>query len=172
MKLLILGAGQYGHVIKELVRNQFTTIDFLDDKEPTAIGKLDDYKMLKDKYEYAIVAIGDNEKRMELINQLEIVGYKLPQIISDKAYVSPSAIIEDGVVIEPMCVIHTEAKIKKGSLISAGAVVNHNSVVKQGCHIDCNSVVGAGAVVPEKMHLNYNQTIMKTNKPESWEFSE
>lgn len=171
MNLLILGAGQYGHVIKELARNQFTTIDFLDDNETGVVGKIEDYKKLREKYEYAIVAIGDNDKRMELINQLEKVGYKLPIIVSDKSYVSPSAGIEDGVVIEPMCIIHTEAKIEKGSLISAGAVVNHNAVVKQGCHIDCNSVVGAGALVPEKMHLNYNQTIMKTNKPENWEFS-
>lgn len=34
MNLLILGAGEYGKQVEELVRNQFTTIDFLDDNSP------------------------------------------------------------------------------------------------------------------------------------------
>ena len=60
MNLLILGAGEYGQLVKELARNRYTTIDFLDDKSTAAIGKLEEYKKYVDKYE-AIVAIGNNE---------------------------------------------------------------------------------------------------------------
>ena len=48
MKLLILGAGEYGRLVKELARNKYTTIDFLDDKSDVAIGKFEDYRKLKD----------------------------------------------------------------------------------------------------------------------------
>lgn len=170
--LLILGAGEYGQLVKELARNKYTTIDFLDDKSDVAIGKFEDYRKLKDKYPDAVVAMGNNEVRMEWLVRLEEAGYKLPILISEKAYVSPTAVIEEGCIVEPMAVINANAKVEKGTIVSAGAVVNHNAVVKQGCHIDCNAVVGADAVVPEKMHLNYSQVITRVTKPENWEFSE
>ena len=172
MNLLILGAGEYGKLVKELARNKYTTIDFLDDKSEAAIGKLEDYKNLGDKYLNAVVAIGNNEVRMEWLGRLKEAGYNLPILLSERACVSPSAVIEEGCIIEPLSVINANAKVEKGTIISSGAVVNHNALVKQGCHIDCNAVVGADAVVPEKMHLNYGQVITKVTKPENWEFSE
>ena len=44
MNLLILGAGEYGQLIKELAQNKYTTIDFLDDNSSVAIGKFEEYK--------------------------------------------------------------------------------------------------------------------------------
>ena len=172
MGLLILGAGEYGQLVKELARNKFTTIDFLDDNSPAAVGKLTDYIKLKEKYENAVVAIGNNEVRAEWLDRLEEEGYILPIIISDKAYIYPSAIIEPGCIIEPMAVINANAIVKKGTIVSSGAVVNHNAIVNKYCHIDCNAIVGADAIVPEKMHLNYGQVITKIRKPKNWEFSE
>ena len=172
MNLLILGAGEYGQLVKELARNKFTTIDFLDDNSPAAIGKLEDYKNLKDEYQNAVVAIGNNEIRAQWIDRLEEAGYNLPIVFSDRAYISPSAVIEPGCILEPMVVINTNAKVEKGSIISSGAVVNHNAVVHKCCHIDCNAVISADAVVPEMMNLNYGQVITRATKPENWEFSE
>lgn len=172
MKLLILGAGEYGQLVKELARNKYTTIDFLDDKSEAAIGKFEDYRKLKNKYVEVVVAIGNNEVRMEWLGKLKEAGYNLPILISEKAYVSPTAVIEEGCIIEPMTTINANAKVERCSIVSSGAVVNHNAIVKQGCHIDCNAVVGADAVVPEKMHLNYGQVITKVTKPDNWEFSE
>ena len=172
MNLLILGAGEYGQLVKELARNKFTTIDFLDDNSATAIGKLEDYKKLKEKYQNAVVVIDDNVIRAQWIDRLEEAGYNLPIILSDRAYISPSAVIELGCIVEPMAVINANAKVEKGSIILSGAIVNHNAIVHKYCHIDCNAVVGADAVVPEKMDLNYGQAITRVTKPENWEFSE
>ena len=86
MNLLILGAGEYGQLVKELARNKFTTIDFLDDNSPVAIGKLEDYIQLKYKYQNAVVAIGNNEIRAQWIDRLEEVGCDLPIVLSDRAY--------------------------------------------------------------------------------------
>ncbi len=172
MKLLILGAGQYGQLVKELARNHYTTIDFLDDNSNVAIAPLNSYKELKEEYQNAIVAIGNNDVRMEWLEKLETEGYNIPTLISDKAYGSPSSEVAKGCIVEPMVSINTAAKIEKGSIISSGAVVNHNSIVKFGCHIDCNAVVGAGAIVPEKTNIAYGQVIRKVARPEGWEFSE
>ena len=171
MNLLILGAGEYGQLVKELARNKYTTIDFLDDNSEAAIGKIDD--MTKYRLDYdAIVAIGNPEKRKELYEKLAALKFNIVTIISPRSCVSQSASIEPGCVVEPMAVINTGAKIKRGAFINAGAVVNHNAVVNEFCQIDCNAVVGANAEVPAGMHLNYCQTMIKVGKPENWSFSE
>ena len=172
MKLLILGAGEYGQLVKELARNQYPTIDFLDDNSDAAIGKLEEYQNLKDQYQNAIVAIGNNEIRHQWLLKLEEAGYTLATLISDKAYVSPTATIEPGVIIEPMVVVNANTTIKKGSIISAGAVINHNAVVNEGSHIDCNAIVGADAIVPKLSKLYYGQVFAKIGKPDNWKFSE
>ncbi len=171
MNLLILGAGEYGRLVKEIVRNKYSVIDFLDDNSPVAIGKISDLEKYKGEYD-AIVAIGNPEKRKELFEKLESLGFDIPTIISDKAYICPSAELEQGCVIEPMAVVNTGAKIKRGTFINAGAVVNHNAIVNEFCQIDCNAVVGANAEVPAGMHLNYCQTMIKVGKSENWSFSE
>ena len=170
-KLLILGAGEYGQLVKEIARNKYPVIDFLDDNSPVAIGEISDFEKYKVEY-HAIVAIGNPEKRKELFEKLESLGFDIPTIISDKAYISPSAELEQGCVIEPMAVVNTGAKIKRGTFINAGAVVNHNAVVNEFCQIDCNAVVGSNAKVPAGMHLNYCQTMIKVGKPDNWSFSE
>jgi len=148
-KLLIIGAGQYGMVAREAAESMgcFEKIDFLDDNNPAAIGKTDDYKKLINEYKYAVVAMGNSELRLELLKKLEDAGFEIPVLIHSRAYVSPSAKIGVGTIIEPMAVVHTEVQIGKGCLISAGAILNHNSVIGDGTHINCGSVVNARTVV-------------------------
>ncbi len=50
MDLLILGAGEYGQLVKELAQNKYRRISFLDDKSEVAIGKLEDYNKFVGKY--------------------------------------------------------------------------------------------------------------------------
>ena len=54
--LLILGAGQYGLVAREIALSMrcFEKIDFLDDKSELAIGRLEDYEKYTAGYSCAI----------------------------------------------------------------------------------------------------------------------
>ena len=141
--LLIIGAGQYGAMLKESARalNLYDKIDYLDDHSEEAIGTLADCAKFTDKYQCAIVAIGNADIRLEITDKLKEAGYEIVSFVSRRAYVSPSAKIAEGCVIEPMSVISTAVEIGRCCIISSGAVVNHNSVVDEGCHLDCNSTV-------------------------------
>lgn len=132
---------------------------FLDDNNPVAIGKLSDYKDFAEEYDCAIVAIGNAEIRLRLIDELESTGCEVVTLIHDKAYVSPSAKIGKGSIIEPMAVIQTDVKVGTGCIISAGAILNHNSVIEAGCHIDCGTIIGARALVKAKTKTPYGATI-------------
>lgn len=158
--LLIIGAGQYGMVVKEIAGTlAYDKIDFLDDNSEKAVGKIADIAKVKDEYKNAVVAIGNADIRLKLITELEKAGYDIPMLVHEKAYVSKSAVISKGSIIEPMAVIHTDVRIGTGCLISAGAVINHNCIIEDGCHIDCGTVIGARAVVKSKTNTKYGEII-------------
>lgn len=55
--------------------------------------------------------------------------------------IDPTAVLEEGVIVEPGAVIGPHAVIGRGSRIAAGAVVGHRCHVGRGCYIGANAVV-------------------------------
>ena len=163
MNLLIVGAGGYGHVAQQVAETvgKYEKISFLDDMNPEAIGKFDDYIKFKDEYEGAFVALGNTKLRREWFEKLRDAGYSLETLISPRGYVSRTAKLGEGTIVEPMAVVNSASTVGCGTLVCAGAVVNHNSVVGDFCHIDCGAVVGVGAVVEDNVKVIYNQVVFK-----------
>lgn len=161
-KLLILGAGQYGMVAKEIAEatGNYMAIAFLDDNNPMAIGKMQDYEKYTSEYDATIVAIGNAVLRLDLLNTPEQCGYHIPVLIHPTAYVSTSAEIAAGSFIEPMTVVHTEVVIDKGCIISAGTIVNHNSKIGSGCHLNCGTIVASNSVVQSQTKTQYGTRII------------
>lgn len=149
--LLILGAGQYGKIVWETAKAMecFDRIDFLDDNNPIAIGKLADYKTFGAQYTHVFVAIGNAKLRKQWLSILEDASFALPRLIHPQAYISASAVLGRAIIAEPMAVVNAGATVETGTLLCAGCVVNHNAHVMSVCQIDCNAVVAANATVPE-----------------------
>lgn len=155
--LLIVGAGIYGVVANEIAEsmNCFDKIDFVDDNRKetpngtTVIGTCADIENLAVKYNNVIVAIGNPEVRLSLLRKIEEeTPCRIVTLVSPHAYVSSSAQIMKGSIIESMAVIHTGSVIAVGCIISAGAVVNHASMCCDGVHVDCNATVAGNTLVP------------------------
>lgn len=160
--LIILGAGQYGQVAKEVAESMnFDRIAFLDDNNEQAIGKLGDYQKFVNEYSQAFVAIGNAEIRLSYINKLEDAGFELAVLVSPKAHVSPSAKLMGGTIVEPLAVVNANSNVGRGVFVCANAVVNHNAVVEDGCQLDCGSVVGSNVVLTAKTKLKYNDIFDK-----------
>lgn len=155
--LIIVGAGSYGVVVSEIAADVgcFEKIAFLDDESDVAangvkvLGTTRQLNEFASDYSDIIVAIGNPEKRLSLLNKIEHeTSYNIAVLVSPNAYVSPSATIEKGSIIEPMAVVHTGCVISSGCIISAGAVVNHFSTCGMCVHVDCNAIVEGYAFVP------------------------
>lgn len=128
--LLIIGAGQYGHLVKELAEDcGYEKGAFLDDNSPEAIGKVSEAESFCRDYKEVIVAIGNLQVREMLANELE-KQFCLATLIHPTAYVSRSAEVAPGCFIELGAIVQTEAQLGKACIINAGAVVNHNSIVE------------------------------------------
>ncbi len=150
-RLLILGAGGYGQLARETAEAMelFDKIAFLDDNSPRALGKCAEYLRFREEYDCAFVAMGAPALRERWIDALEEAGFSLPPLIHPRAYVSPSAVLDEATIVEAMAVVNTAATVARGGLICAGSVVNHNAQVLPYCQIDCNAVVAADATVPK-----------------------
>lgn len=157
MKLLIVGAGGHGSVVKEIAQAQtdyhFDSIAFVDDRSTNAISTTADLKDLQREYDMAIVAIGNNRIRASLQRKLKELGYSIPTLIHPTAYVSSSAHIGEGTVVEPMAIINANACIHDGCIISVGTIVDHDAVVEEYCHVN------AGAIVMSMAHLDAYEKI-------------
>lgn len=158
MNLLIIGAGQYGFVAKEIAEatGEYDKIAFLDDNSDTAIGKVADLQRFYPEYEAVIVAIGNSQVKAKLLKEISKTDYSEATLVHPKSYVSPSAKIGKGCIIEPFAVVCTDTVIEEGCFISCGAVVNHNCKVGAYSHIDCNATVMKASVVPPMSNVEAN----------------
>ncbi|MBQ8311242.1 MAG: PglB [Clostridia bacterium] len=155
-RLLILGAGQYSRIVREIAEEsaRFERIDFLDDRGGDGtVGVLADYSRLAGTYTHATVALGNSELRLRLLGELEVCGYCIASIISARACVSREATLDVGCIVEPMAVIQTGCKLGRGCLVSAGAILRHHAVLGDGCHADCNSVIDTDAIISPGLHI-------------------
>lgn len=160
--LLIVGAGGYGRLVKEIAALcGYDRIDFLDDNDPDSVGGIRDLEGIQDRYDGCVVAVGNPDVRERAAGAVR----KLVKIVHPTAVISPSALVGDGCVIEANAVISAHARIGRASYLCAGAVVNHDAAVSDYCQVDCNAVVASGAAVPEKTKV-HSCTVWEKNRME------
>lgn len=168
-KLLILGAGEHGNVVREIAlslldKNKtpiYETIDFLDDHATNAVGKISELETFKDTYDEVFCSIGNNEIRKNFLDKARNFGFHIPTLIHPTAYVSPSAILHFGVLVEPKAIINTNAVIHAGCIISVHATIDHDVVIGEYTHINSCAICEAGSVVDAYRKIEAGQVVKK-----------
>lgn len=159
-KLLIIGAGGHGKVVKEIAESLgYEDIAFLDDNSSESIGKIADLQKFVKEYQYAFVGIGNNKFREELLERLEQEGFEIPVLIHPSAYISRSAVIGKGTVVEPMAIVNANSKIGAGCIISVGAIVDHDVVLEDCVHVNVGAICKAGSFVAKETKLEAGQVV-------------
>jgi len=173
--LLILGAGGHGRVVAETAEliGKWDRISFLDDNmnlskvlDFDVIGKLNDFEKFRNEFDFAVVAIGDNMTRIQWLDRLKCVGYRIPVIVHPQAIISKYAIVKEGTIVLPGAVVNTNSKIGRGCIINLNACVDHDCEISEGVHISAGavirsmckigrlSVIGASCCVPSGTQLD------------------
>ncbi len=174
--LLIVGASTYGRVASEIAADMgcFGKIDFIDDIRKAThngievVGTTQDICTLSLEYGNIIVAIGDPKIRLSFLKKIkEETPFRIVSLVSPKAYVSPSAQVMSGCIIEPMATVHTGCVISSGCIISAGAVVNHTSMCCEGVHVDSNATVEGYCIVPASTKVCSGEVYKRKDATES-----
>ena len=158
--LLIIGAGGHGKVVAEVAAAcGYDNISFLDDNSEEAIGKINEMKAFCNQFANAFVGIGNNQFRNKMIKELLEIGYEVPVLIHPTAYVSKTAKISAGTVVEPLAIANTNSVIGKGCIVSVGAIVDHDTVLEDCVHVNAGAIVKSGAHVEENRKLEAGEII-------------
>ena len=151
--LLIIGAGGHGKVIAEIASDLgYEKIDFLDDDNAEAIGKIDEVEAFIE-YGEAFCGIGNNKFRAKILSRLENAGYQIATLIHPSSYVSQTAVIGKGTVVEPKAVVNSNSTVGRGSIISVRSIIDHNVKLGICCHINSGAIVKAGGEVGDYKKL-------------------
>jgi len=144
-KLLIIGAGGHGQVLAETAMAcGYDRVDFLDDRNPRAIGTTDQAEALAGSYDGVIVSIGNSDLRQVFIQRLQAIDAPIATLVHPRAFVAPSASLGEGSVVLPGAVVNTNARVGKGCILSIGVLVDHDAIIDDFSHVNAGAVVAAG----------------------------
>src|SRR5690606_14828018 len=79
--------------------------------------------------------IGDNAKRQELQDQLELAGASIPVLVHPTAEIGEQVDIGIGTVVMAGVVINCCTTIGKGCIINTASTVDHDNVIEDYVHI-------------------------------------
>lgn len=166
VKLLIVGAGGFGRVTLEHAIQNYDCA-FVDDGKPvgemingvTVVGCIDDLKRLYEEYKNIVIPIGNNKVRARVYHQAKEIGYRIPNIVCNSAYISPFAVVGDGCIILNNVVVQNGSKVGNGTILNPGVEVHHDSTVGNFCCIYTNSVIRTFAKVEDGIKIGSNITI-------------
>lgn len=110
----------------------------------------DDLPKLRDKYDYALITVGQiksGDLRRKLFNFVKDIGFKLPVIISSTAYVSRNSSIGEGSVIMHHAMINADVVIGENNIINTKALIEHDVIIGDNSHISTNAILNGNVKI-------------------------
>ncbi len=147
-KLLIIGAGGHGMVVKEIMSNKYKKIDFLDDNSVLAIDKIENCVVYKNYYNDLFIAIGNSNKRHELIEKLKD-DFNIINVIHANSSVENSVKLGIGCFIGNGAIINSNVEIEDGVIIGIGALIDHNVTLRNYSYVNAGAIICANTTVLE-----------------------
>ena len=126
------------------------------------IGNDDELPKLREQYNLALVTVGQIKNtgvRKKLFKKLKDLGFKLPSIISKKAYVSSHANLSDGIIVMHNVVINAGAQIGRNCIINTKSIVEHDVRIGDHCHIATGSIVNGDAKVGNETFIGSGSVV-------------
>jgi len=169
-RLAIVGAGGHGKVVADLAETLgWSDIHFFDDGYP---GKkvlekwliVGDFKQLCEvhhQYDGVIVAIGNNQVRFTMLEQLQDSGAPLVSLIHPQSFVSKYALINKGVVIFANATVNAFAQLGVGAIVNVNASIDHDCIVGAAVHVCPGANLAGGVRVATKSWIGIGSCIIQ-----------
>ena len=150
----ILGASGHGKVVAEIAElNGYQDIIFFDDLWPNlknvehwpVVGSLEVLLAVASDFELTLVAIGNNQVRLEKQKCLKSAGARFSVLVHPAATVSRYAQLGQGTVVMANAVINPFVKIGDACIVNTSATIDHDCIIADGVHVSPGSNI-AGAV--------------------------
>ena len=120
------------------------------------IGIDEDLEHLRNKYKYAIIAVGQIKSastRAELFDRLIKLDYILPSIISPRSYISQQSKIGVGTIVMNDVFVNVNANIGKNCIINNKVLIEHDARIGNHCHISTGAIINGGVKVSNQTFI-------------------
>ena len=169
-KIILIGCGGHTKVCADVVLNsgKFQIAGVVCDEKKNVfnlpnIGTDKDLKILKKKYNYALITIGqikNYQKRLSILDKLKKLDFRIPVIISKQAITSKSAKIKSGTIVMDRSVIHQDVNIGENCIINTGAIIEHDVTIGSNSHISTGVIVNGGVKIGNNVFIGSGSIIV------------
>lgn len=168
-KCVIVGAGTYGQVYAEYLKEQYEIVGFIDDNSTIKNTSINGIKVLGN-FEFLLkeistsievfVPIGSNKIRVNLLKKLIDSGFETPSFIHSNTDIHPSVVIGKAVYILGATNVMPLSIIEDFTMISMGVNVAHHANVGEGSFLSQGSNIGASISLSKYSFVGIGSTIM------------
>jgi sugar O-acyltransferase (sialic acid O-acetyltransferase NeuD family) len=126
------------------------------------LGVDGDLPDLLPRFPLVLIAVGQiksPEARIKLHALVEASGYRLPVIVSPRAYVSAHAQVGAGTIVMHGAVVNAGARIGRNCIINSQALVEHDAVVGDHCHIATAAVINGDVSIGSGSFIGSNACV-------------
>lgn len=174
MGVYIFGAGGHAKVVLDAFRSKQIEVTALID--PARAGdKLFDVPILGSHSEVQAdgkrsfaVAIGDNQRRKSIFEEISQQGWQPISIVHASAVISPHAKIGEGTFVSAGAIINADAVIGANVIVNTGAVIEHDCVVGSHAHVAPQSVMGGASSIGEGTLFGLGSAMLPGKKVGGW----
>ena len=158
MKLAIYGSGGAGKEVFDLLqetpeeREKWDETVFIDDTMESGEYwscrrfTFEDFrKEITPDQAKVVIAVGEPKAREDLYNRVKEAGYSLATLVHRLAFVSDTAKLGEGVVLQDGVRISPETVMGANTFVNHRSMIGHNCVIGKHCQISANVMI-AGCV--------------------------
>ena len=166
-RLLIIGSGGHaGQVIDAVeMNNEYEIVGLIDDflqvgimkHNYPIIGKIVDIENKLHRFDYAFIAIGDNNERKRIHDLYPNLNYI--KVIHPSAIVSKRAIVFSGSYIGAGAVLANNTLVDKQSIVNTNASLDHDSVLGKFSSLNPNCATGGNVTILEQTSIGMGTNI-------------
>jgi sugar O-acyltransferase (sialic acid O-acetyltransferase NeuD family) len=166
---IVIGAGGHARVVGAALCalgveiSGFFDESFAGVEEPICgaplIGTLGDvFKFEAHSYD-AYVAIGDNEKRAEVIEKMRHAGYALPALIHPMSRLELDCRVGEASHVCIGAILGSQVRVGKGVIVNTGSSVDHESELSDFAHVAPGAILGGRVRVGEAAFIGIGARI-------------
>lgn len=172
MILGIYGTGGSGQEVYEIVVcngsicSRWSEVVFIDDTREK--GSFRECQMLpfdefarryKPSDAEIVIAVGEPQNRNDLGTKVRANGYELATIIHPLAWVSPSARIGKGVVLQESVFVSAGADVGDNTYINGKTIIGHNVTVGDNSQISSFAMIAGTTVIGKNAYIGISAAI-------------
>lgn len=170
-KVAIFGAGAQGRVTLDTLRarDDVQVVGFIDSNPELENHKINDLDVFNSAQSLrnafgsdvsVIVALGINETRIKIANQMASDEWDLWTAVHPSAVVAESAEIGQNIAIMPHALVHSNAQVHDHAIINSSTVIEHDTIVGLGASISPGTQVGGRVTIGAQAFIGTGAIIL------------